>query len=142
MKVIVAGSRHCTDEALVARAIDKSDFEVTEVVSGCARGVDTLGERWANAHKIPIKHFPALWAIHHRAAGPIRNREMAGYADALVAIYFEDSRGTANMIETAYKFGLKVYVYLDPGQSADLDKHPSEYQPISKAEKRRNQRRA
>lgn len=36
---------------------------------------------------------------------------MADYADALIAIWDGESRGTANMIEEAEKRGLKVFVY-------------------------------
>ena len=47
MKVIIAGSRDITDYSLVCRAISESKFDITEVISGTARGVDTLGEKWA-----------------------------------------------------------------------------------------------
>ena len=40
-----------------------------------------------------------------------RNREMAQYADALIAIWDGDSRGTGSMIKLAQQHGLKVYVF-------------------------------
>lgn len=107
LSVIVAGSRSILDRLspdgqrrIVAEAIDGSGFPVAEIVSGTARGVDQLGEKWAAEHGIPVEHFPANWDIHGRAAGPIRNEEMAEYADALVAIHVNESRGTADMIDT------------------------------------------
>jgi hypothetical protein len=109
MKVVIAGSRDITDYDLVEQAIVESGFEITEVVSGTARGVDTLGEQWAMNHATPIKRFPALWDKYQKAAGFIRNRQMACYAEALVAITI-GSPGTKNMIEIARKMGLKVYV--------------------------------
>lgn len=78
---------------LVRAAVDASGFRITEVVSGVAHGVDKLGERWAQAHKIPVKQFPAQWNKYGNAAGPIRNREMAEYADALIAVWDGQSRG-------------------------------------------------
>jgi hypothetical protein len=54
--------------------------------------------------------FPADWKTHGKAAGPIRNRQMAKNAEALIALWDGNSRGTKNMIETATKLGLKVYV--------------------------------
>ena len=110
MKVIVAGSRHAKDPESVALAIAESGFEVTEVVSGRARGVDTLGEAWAATRGIPVKAFPADWNRYRNGAGPIRNKQMAEYAEALVALLYPDSRGTQNMIAQAQKIGLKVYV--------------------------------
>ena len=66
-----------------------------------------MGERFAGEYGLKLKVFPADWNKHGRAAGPIRNRDMAEYADCLVA--FEGGRGTQNMIKTAKELGLKVY---------------------------------
>jgi predicted Rossmann fold nucleotide-binding protein DprA/Smf involved in DNA uptake len=63
MRTIIAGSREITDYALIERGMIDVPFNVTEVVSGGARGVDTLGERWARENGIPIKIFPADWKI-------------------------------------------------------------------------------
>jgi hypothetical protein len=107
LSVIIAGSRSILDclspdgqRRIVPKSIDESGFPVAEVVSGTARGVDQLGEEWAAEHSIPVERFPADWDTHGRAAGPIRNEEMAEYADALVAIHVNESRGTADMIDT------------------------------------------
>lgn len=110
MRVIVAGGREVRDYEIVPRAIEASGFEVTELVSGGASGVDTLGEHWANTHGIPVARFTANWQKHGRAAGPIRNRQMAAYAQALIAIP-TGGRGTANMIHEATAFGLKIFLF-------------------------------
>lgn len=112
MKVIIAGSRGIYDMNVLHNAINSSRFEITEVVSGGARGVDRLGEVYANHKNIDLKVFPADWDKHGRKAGPIRNAEMAEYADALIAIWDGESRGTANMIQQARKNGLDVFIYL------------------------------
>lgn len=110
MRVIVAGSRFITDPAIVAAAIEASGFEITEVVSGCCRGVDRLGEQWAERNGLPVKRFPADWCRYGKRAGPIRNREMADYADALVAVWDGRKGGTSDMIDAANERGLQVYV--------------------------------
>ncbi len=112
MKTIIAGSRTITNASFVNEAISKAGFVITEVVSGCAAGVDTLAERWARLNSIPIASFPANWKGHGKAAGPIRNQVMAEYADALIAVWNGKSRGTKDMIERATKLGLKVYVHM------------------------------
>lgn len=117
MKVIVAGSREITDASIVADAIAASGFEVTEVVSGTARGVDKLGEAWARARKIPITPFPANWNQLGKAAGVLRNAEMAKYADALVAIWDGESPGTKHMIDEATRRGLRVHVTIPKKES-------------------------
>jgi hypothetical protein len=83
----------------------------TLIVSGCARGVDQLGERWAELHDIPVAQYPADWRRHGNAAGPRRNAVMAQNADALVALWDGRSAGTGHMIETAFQHRLLVLCY-------------------------------
>jgi len=110
MRTIIAGSRAITDPHLVTIAIHRAGFSISQVVSGGARGVDRLGERWAKANGIPVKKFPADWKKHGMGAGHVRNREMAHYADALIAIWDGASPGTKSMIDYAKRRGLRVYV--------------------------------
>ncbi len=111
MKVIIAGGRDIEDCDPVQTAITESGFKITEVVSGGARGVDKSGEALAALHGMPCKVFPADWNKNGKAAGPIRNRQMADYADALIAVWDGQSRGTKNMIETMRKLGKPVHVH-------------------------------
>lgn len=112
MKVIIAGGRDVTDYFAVKAAYIKSGFIAEEIVSGGARGVDYLGEVFAKNAGIPVKRFPADWNKYGKRAGPLRNLEMAEYADALIAVWDGESKGTANMIMQAEQHGLKVFVYL------------------------------
>lgn len=113
MKTIIAGSRKYQDAWMVEAAITSSGFKdkITEVVCGGARGPDQLGAAWAMKNGIKTTMFPALWDKHGKSAGYIRNLEMVNYADALIAVWDEESRGTAHTIEQALKNGLKVFVY-------------------------------
>lgn len=112
MRVIIAGSRDCTDRKLLETAIAASQFEITTVISGCARGVDTLGQLWARDHNIPIERFPAQWNIHRKSAGFVRNRIMAENAEALIAVWDGRSPGTRHMISIARALLLEVYVHV------------------------------
>ena len=69
-----------------------------------------LGKRWAEENGIPVKEFHAPWDSLGAGAGPFRNRQMAEYADALIAVHDGTSRGTANMIHEAKKRGLEILV--------------------------------
>lgn len=111
MRVIIAGSRDIEDIFEVLQAIKDADFEITTVVSGCAKGVDTLGEQFAEYYNIPVIQYPANWVENGRAAGPIRNEQMARNADALIAVWDGRSPGTKNMIKIAKALGLKVYIH-------------------------------
>lgn len=127
MRTVIAGCRWIENYDIVCQAIEESGFDVTEVVSGAANGVDTLGENWANAHDIPIKCFPAdwknikapraiirqnKWGKYNARAGIDRNEQMAEYGDALIAIWDGKSRGTASMIDLARKYKLQVHVFM------------------------------
>lgn len=111
MKVIVAGTRTVRDPSIVCAAIGASPFKVTEIVSGGAQGVDRIGEFLATQWKVPFKQFPANWALYGNAAGPRRNQQMAEYAEALIAVWDGQSRGTADMIARATTRGLPIFIY-------------------------------
>jgi hypothetical protein len=108
MKLIVAGGR---DYPLEDDDFDKlsSIDGITELVSGGAKGVDQDAETWATSKNIPIKQFKADWKSYGRAAGPVRNREMAKYADAVVL--FPGGKGTASMHKIAVKENLTIFDY-------------------------------
>ena len=109
MKLIVAGGRdHNLTKDEYARLCLIDDL-VDEVVSGGARGADSWGELYAGKHKKRITKFPADWNTHGPAAGPIRNEEMAAYADALAV--FPGGKGTEDMVRRARAHGLLIWDY-------------------------------
>jgi hypothetical protein len=110
MKVIIAGGRNFTDYLLLLEGVVESGFDITSVVSGCAKGADELGELFARDMDLQIHRFPANWDKYGRAAGPIRNGEMANVGEALLAFWDGKSSGTKNMIEQATRKGIPIYV--------------------------------
>lgn len=121
MKVIIAGSRDIIDLDEVRRALDNCGFEVTEVVSGGATGVDSLGETLARLRNIPIKQFIPAWdGYAGKRAGFVRNAQMALYADALVAVWDGKSRGTKHMIDRMRENGKPVFIYTPRSVVVDL----------------------
>lgn len=116
MRVVIAGSRSITDYAALQHAIAQTDFSITEVVSGCARGPDSLGEQWADLNGIPVKQFPADWGRFGRAAGHYRNSDMADYADAAIILWDGESRGTLDMIDKMRRARKRCEVYNELGQ--------------------------
>ncbi len=112
MRTIIAGSRGFTEFAVLSRVLTMHvPWTISVVISGTAKGADQLGERWAKAMDLPLEQYPANWKDYGRGAGPKRNKLMAKKADALVAFWDKQSRGTANMIMNARKEGLKIIVY-------------------------------
>lgn len=84
---IIAGSRDATYEQTMA-VIESCPFKdaITAVISGKCKGADTNGEFWAAIRNVMVLNFPADWNKHGKAAGPIRNSEMAKEADAAIIV--------------------------------------------------------
>jgi hypothetical protein len=110
MKTIIAGSRGINDYLKIKEAIAKSGITITEVVSGGARGVDQLGERYAKENNIPIKQFIPNWNKHGKAAGFLRNAEMVEYAEAAIIVWDGKSRGSKHTYDLSLQKGLTTHL--------------------------------
>lgn len=110
MRVLVCGSRHFNDYKKLEEVLDR--YEISGIISGAARGADSLGEEYAKLRSIPVVRFPALWDTYGRRAGPIRNSQMLkeGQPKFVVAFRANNSRGTRNMIDQAKKAGVETMV--------------------------------
>ncbi len=115
--LIVAGGRTFRDYALMARKLDHltQHYDEVEVVSGTAKGADSLGERWARSRGHKVTQMPADWNRYGKQAGYIRNVDMADYAltheHCGLAVFWDGkSRGTKHMLGTAQIKGLPTRV--------------------------------
>lgn len=129
MHVIVSGSRTVTNEEVIAEVLASVNlFEPIEsLTTGAAPGVDLIAKEWAYKFHIRTHDFPADWNFHRndgnvRKAGPIRNRMMVKdtierfpEGDVVVLAFVDknlsDSKGTNNLVETADKQKLPIFVY-------------------------------
>lgn len=111
MRTIIAGSRTATKYSNLLKVLEGVSWKPTVVLSGTARGADRLGEQWAEKNGIEIERYPADWETHGKRAGFIRNAEMVKNAEALIALWDGESRGTKHIIDLATKHGLFVHVW-------------------------------
>lgn len=112
MKVIVAGSRNFTNYDFLCAAISRSGFDITTVICGGAKGVDSLGEKWAENHKADIEYYRPDWDRYGKRAGMVRNEAMLKAAlpdGALIVIIVNNSPGSTGMLNLAKAAGLKYY---------------------------------
>ena len=122
MKVIIAGSRTITKKEIVEDAFWEwfGRHEVSEIVSGCAAGVDTLAIQIAADNDYNVAKFPAKWYDDNgrfdRSGGFKRNMQMAEYADALLAIWDGKSKGTKHMIDSMFLLCKPVIVVFHKDQ--------------------------
>lgn len=114
MKVIIAGGRDFTEINGFIRKCDsilsQLPREKVTIVSGMAKGADTLAVAYAKARGYRLKKFPANWEKYGKKAGWVRNTKMADYADALIAFWDGQSSGTKMMIDIAQEKELKIRV--------------------------------
>ena len=141
MRMIVAGSRTIRDYDLVAECVEQcyGPDDISEIVHGGADGVDTLADEWATWHGIrkavfdpsdPHSRTQYSWKKDGLKAGPKRNREMACYGDALVAVWDGVSSGTKSMVSEAVQVGMPVdrFTVIDGGDVEHIRISPGEDQ--------------
>lgn len=158
LRIIIAGSRFFDDYDLLKSSMIRTLFELNkkypqhnilyidkkrkvfkintyslEIISGTANGADSLGARFAQEFKLPLKEFPADWknlnakpckimenshGKYNALAGHNRNKDMAIYASSkdtfgvLVLFWDGKSSGSKNMKNQAIAFGLEIYEYI------------------------------
>lgn len=128
-RVIIAGSRSFSNYELLRKHClfllqEKMRTHRVIIVSGHAHGADTLGERFAKEQGLTVELHPAKWKALGKAAGIIRNAEMARASDALIAFWDGKSRGTAHMINFARRRGLEVSVVEELNLKSSFTLHP------------------
>lgn len=111
MKLIIAGSRTFKSLApyVEAAILHFGIIGIKQIISGSADGIDEAGEEWAELNGFHTCYFVPNWGDHGKAAGPIRNRLMAKYADELLLIWDGLSIGSLSMKTEMLKVGKPIY---------------------------------
>jgi hypothetical protein len=116
MRLIIAGGRdyQLTEADYLRLDAIHERYCVVEVFSGGATGADECGKQWAAKNDIVFTCYPADWKNHGKAAGPIRNRQMANEAQAVAL--FPGGRGTESMWKEADAAGIRIFDFRKSGQ--------------------------
>ena len=115
IRIVVAGCRDYDNYEEAKQYIDQCILRIRNtnkiiILSGCAKGADSIGERYALENGFEIERYPAEWKAYGKKAGPIRNRKMAEVCDLVICFWDGKSRGTKSMISCAEKLGKTVFV--------------------------------
>lgn len=108
MKIAIIGSRNIFIDDLGSYLPNN----VTEIVSGGAKGVDACARKYATHNKIMLTEFLPEYARYGRAAPLKRNLQIIEYADEVLAFWDGKSKGTKHVIDTCKKLGKKVSVVI------------------------------
>lgn len=114
-KVVIFGSRDFNNYELLKEKCDvylqnKKETHHIIIVSGHARGADTLGEQYAKEKDYELETYPADWDKYGKKAGFIRNEQMGDIANAAIGFWDGKSHGTKHMIDYCKNKGLDVRV--------------------------------
>jgi len=115
-RLIIAGGRDFNDAVLLASVMEPVITNVTTqglqliIISGTARGADTLGARYARDNGIAVEEYPADWDRHGKSAGYKRNEQMADVADGVLVFWDGFSKGTKHMIDIAKRRQLELHI--------------------------------
>ncbi len=114
MKLAIVGSRTFNDYSLLEHTlynlILESDIEIKEIVSGGARGADSLAKQFALDNDITYLEFKAAWDLYGKSAGYKRNVQIVEACDAVLAFWDGESKGTKHSIDLAKKLNKKVTI--------------------------------
>lgn len=119
--VLVCGSRHwCYNDAIIIyntlKDLLTNHSDLYIIHGGCA-GADSYADSLSRLLHIPVKEYSADWAMHGKAAGPIRNQQMLDNETVNLVVAFHDdienSKGTKDMINRATKAGIAVQIISD-----------------------------
>lgn len=118
MRVAVVGSRFFTDYDYVKSCLDAIGGvdKIDVIISGGARGADSLGERYARENGIEFVLFAADWDKHGKAAGPIRNKQLIEEGKPDLVVAFNPGKGTRNTISHAEQNNIELrilYINID-----------------------------
>ena len=114
MKVAVIGSRDFNDrDRLFAEldALQKAEGAFLVIVSGGAKGADSLAAEYAKERDIVLYVIEPDWQRYGRGAGVVRNAEIVRQADVVAAFWDGKSRGTKSSLDLARKANKPVFVF-------------------------------
>ena len=104
IKLAIIGGRDFNNYELLENTLESYKAKISLIVSGAARGADSLGERWAIDNNIKTLIFPADWETHGKRAGFIRNEDIIKNCDAVIAFWDGNSKGTSHSLSLANKY--------------------------------------
>jgi len=110
MKIAVVGSRNIKDELFIYEVLNSYKAKITVLISGGAKGVDTIAENWAKANDITIEVHSPDWKKLGKSAGIIRNRLIVNNCQECLAFWDGNSKGTKSTIEMCKKQNKNVVV--------------------------------
>jgi len=110
MKAAIIGSRSFNNYDLVLETLLEYENTITLIVSGGAKGADTLGERWAKEKNKEVLIFYPEWDKYGKSAGFRRNKDIIENSDIVFAFWDGVSKGTKSSIDLTNKLNKELKI--------------------------------
>ena len=111
MKIAIIGSREPGNINFAQELESRINIDANDtIISGGARGIDSLAAQYARQHGLELIDFRPDYAKNGRGATFIRNREIVDNADMVVAFWNGTSKGTKYTIDYANKKGVTTLI--------------------------------
>lgn len=113
MNVAIVGSRTFDNYQKLKTELDNLQVKcpINKIISGGARGADSLAARYANANQITLLEYIPDWKTHGRKAGILRNYDIVREADMVIAFWDGISKGTKHSIGLGQRLHKDVIIY-------------------------------
>ena len=115
MRLGIVGSREFLDYSLLAETVDsfveKTKIKVEKIVSGGAKGSDSLAARYASEHGYLLEEFKPDYGRYGRGAPLQRNTTIVENSDIILAFVTASSKGTWDTIRKAQAMKKIVRIY-------------------------------
>jgi hypothetical protein len=108
---IVCGGRDFSDSKYLESCLNQCRkwWGLTHIITGEAKGADSLAHHWALKRDLDTDVFHAQWDTYGKGAGMIRNRLMLAQLPQVV-IAFKGGVGTENMITITRQARIPVLI--------------------------------
>lgn len=108
MIIGVVGGRNFNDYQLLTEVL--SNHQISKIISGGARGADSLGERYAKENGIEVEIYRPDWDKYGKSAGFLRNTTIVENSEIIIAFWDGKSHGTQDTINKCKKSGKEVII--------------------------------
>jgi hypothetical protein len=113
MKIAVVGSRGFDGAEKLCEILDLYIDQITDLITGGAKGADRMAEEWAKAHNIPVTLYLPQ-PKYGKGQFSQRNKEIVDNCDYVIAFWDEKSKGTKHVMDLCQKRNKRLLMILLP----------------------------
>lgn len=110
MRYAIIGSRTFVDYKKFCDTLEPHLKYISQIVSGGAKGADSLAAKYAILNSIPLKEFIPEYDKYGSGAPFVRNKLIVRNSDIVIAFWDMKSNGTRHSIEFANSLKIKTII--------------------------------